>query len=211
MNETLRYRRTLCDRELKDAKSSVVNLQDETVKLKSEININDNRLKQSVLDTLKDILAHEDNICRVVTIKKLNNLYNEYPRTLTEENQQLFIKEEKYSFLNLSDHNLTKNEQEFLDLGLNCHLLPKYSKLQKQTEIEVLYQKLIQLQKSDEITIKEGLADQLRSESGKHRNGTNSQLLSPQLRIAANNLRDNPNIMIRKADKSSSYVLLNGN
>ena len=91
----------------------------------------------------------------------------------------------------MSTYQLTKDEEAFLNLGLNCHLLPKYNKLKKQVEIEVLYQRILELEKSKKITVNNNLADQLRSEATKHRNTRIPNILSNNLRNAAKRLKEN--------------------
>ena len=118
------------------------------------------------------------------------------------------IKDPGNCFTNLSSYELSEDEKEFLNLGLNCHIEPKYNKLHKKVEIEVLYQNLLNLESKKVITIDPNLADQLRNESTKHRNVKRKTLLTPKLKAAAKTLRENTDIIIRKADKSSMYVIL---
>ena len=122
---------------------------------------------------------------------------------------QVFYKEHINNFINLSDHQLTNLEEEFLNLGLNYHLQPKYDKLHKETELEVLYNNLIDLEKENKIAINPRIVDLLAAESSKHRNAHFVSKVTPQLREAAKSLRNNPNLIIRKAEKSSVYVLMN--
>ena len=95
-----------------------------------------------------------------------------------------------------------------MNLGLNCHIQPKYEKLHKQVEIEALYHSLKQLENNKTIAIKTELTDQLLGESTKHRNPKHKSILTPSLRKAARGLKNNSDIVIRKADKSSVYVIL---
>ena len=68
---------------------------------------------------------------------------------------------------------------------------------------------MLNLHSKGEITINQTLTERLRAEGTKHRNLPNKQYISPRLLDAAKSLRSNPNIVIRKADKSSNYVILN--
>ena len=56
-------------------------------------------------------------------------------------------------FINLSNYELTKDEVNFLNLGINYHIQPKYSKIFKETEIEQLYTDLTDLNNKEEIYI----------------------------------------------------------
>ena len=77
-------------------------------------------------------------------------------------------------------------------------------------QIHLTYpQNLLDLESKDIINIKPDLTDQLRCESTKHRYKKSSSLLTPALRTAAKNLKSNDNIIIRRADKSAMYVILN--
>ena len=156
-------------------------------------------VKNSIQTALNLIIENSEQVQRAIIVKKLNNLYN----------GQICLKNDVNYFLNLSDHCVTPEEKEFLNLGLNYHLQPKYDKLHKQTELEVLYSNLVELEKTKKISIHPRIVDQLAAESTKHRNTHYRSSITPQLRDAAKNLKENPNLVIRKADKSSVYVLLN--
>ena len=75
--------------------------------------------------------------------------------------------------------------------------------------MEILYNSLIELQNSNKISINPRLKNLLTAESTKHRNPTtNFNLLPPELKNAAKSLKADDSIVIRRADKSSIYVLL---
>ncbi|XP_076037765.1 uncharacterized protein LOC143023137 [Oratosquilla oratoria] len=58
------------------------------------------------------------------------------------------------------------------------------------------------------ITINPDLQEDLQAESTKKRHRPSQGILSPRLREAAQQLRDNEHIIIRKADKSNTFVIL---
>ena len=155
--------------------------------------------KKEVENLLDKHLSHSENVIKTRILKKLNNLYD----------GNILLKSGSDAYVNLSDHILTNSQKEFLNLGINCHLPRKYSKLEKKTELELLYQKLLNLQKLGKIIINDNLADQLRGESTKHRYKYSTNILTSELRNAAKELRENENITFKKADKSSIYVLMN--
>ena len=70
----------------------------------------------------------------------------------------------------ISNHQLSNDERKCLNLGLNFHIQPKYDKLKKKTELELLYQQLLTLERSNKILFNEKLKEQLISESTKHKN-----------------------------------------
>ena len=67
--------------------------------------------------------------------KKLNNLYKGH----------LLITNNIDKYINLSDCNLTQQQKDFLNLGPNCHLFQGYTSINKNTEIEILYQNILKL------------------------------------------------------------------
>ena len=165
--------------------------------------------KDKVRNCLKGILENSDKVTKTRVFKKLNVLYQGQAEVCDDSGKILLVKENVDNFINLSDYDLTDDEREFLNLGLNCHLEPKYSKLHKKVEIEVLYQNLLDLESRNTIIVSPKLAVQLRCESTKHRYKKRESLLSPSLKTAANNLKNDEHIIIRKADKSNMYVILN--
>ena len=92
---------------------------------------------------------------------------------------------------------------------MNYHFQPNYDRLTKHVELEVLCQNLLELKKQNKITIDNNLADQLRNESIKHRCHRKNSVFTPALRNAVHRLRNLDNVIIRRADKSAVYVLLN--
>ena len=95
-----------------------------------------------------------------------------------------------------------------MNLGLNYHIQLKYDRLHKATELEALYNQLTDLEGEKSISVSPRIVSQLAAESSKHRNTKYISSVTPQLRKAAKNLKQNEKLMIRKADKSSIYVLL---
>ena len=157
--------------------------------------LNDPCKSLSELDTM---LSNSELVYKSKTLKKLNSLYN----------GQIFLKEDVNCFLNLSSYDLSDNEKQFLNLGLNFHLQKKYDKMHKKTELEILYDNLLKLEQNNKININPGLQEQLAAEGTKHRHTYHHSALTPQLKAAATQLRTNDNIVIRRADKSSIYVIL---
>ena len=207
---TMKYRRYLVEREISKKEKLKSDLEKEKEQNLRNIECFDcnPELKGPINVVLCSILNNSDNVTKTRTIKKLNTLY--YGQNLFNNGHSDFVmKNDVNSFINLSDHQLTDDEIEFLNLGINCHIQPKYDKLVKETELETLYQSLLQLESKGTISVKPELAIQLRSESTKHRNTKYCSIITPALRDAARNLKTNKDIVIRKADKSSIYVIMN--
>ena len=207
---THKYRYYLLEREIEMKKKNELELQSKKEQCKIDINsfCCDQILKNNVSRELDKILENSYTVAKVRTIKKLNSLY--LSGESSTNGKGIFIKEAKDSFVNLSNYELNDLEKEFLNLGINCHIQPKYDKLQKQVELEILYQNLTALETKNKVSIKPEIVEQLKSESTKHRNPKHhSSILSKPLLDAARNLKNNENIVVRKADKSSTYVILN--
>ena len=97
-----------------------------------------------------------------------------------------------------------------LNLGLNCHIHSKIDQTTKRIEIEILYQNLIEMEKKGKVTVKRELSDSLRNEGNKNRaNNNNTKFLIKKHKEACKNLRSNFDIIIRNADKSQLFVILN--
>ena len=208
-NPTLKYRRYLIEREIAnklELKSNLECMREGCLRDIESYDF-DPELKDRVNNELCSILSNSNNVTKTKTIKKLNALYlgHQPPNS----NRNIVIKDQSNSFVNLSDYSLSKDEIDFLNLGTNCHVQPRYSKLHKQCEIEAIYQALLHLESKKSVCLKPELADQLRCEGSKHRNIKYNSLLTKTLRDAAKNLKTNKDIVIRKADKSATYVILN--
>ena len=154
--------------------------------------------KRRVQHAIDQEIQNSDLCTETRILKKLNKLYR----------GNVILKKDSDSFINLSKYELTATEKEFLNLGLNYHLQQKYDKLTKETEIEALYQNLLRLEEQNKIEIDPRLPDQLTSEATKHRNVPNHNSLPSHLRQAAKSLRQNKDIVIKRADKSQTYVIM---
>lgn len=136
---------------------------------------------------------------RSSTINKLNKLYN----------GRVMMPQENKAYINLSAVQLTPDQEELLNLGLNCHVQSKFDILDKKTELETLFQDLVKKQQQNKITISSRFKDLLRAEATKVRGNSIGKIMTPNLRIASKELRNNSDIVIRRADKSSMFVILN--
>ena len=112
------------------------------------------------------------------------------------------------NFINLSSHVLTQEQKELLNLSLSCNFYPRASPQEKKAELEILYEQICEQHKAGKIHVNPDVQAQLLSESTKQRGNTRSRLVTPKLREAANELRNNHDLIIRRADKSSIFALL---
>ena len=92
-------------------------------------------------------LTNSEVVIKTRILKKLNKLYN----------GKILQKSESGAFINLSDHNLIKDQEKYLNLGVYCHLLKKYSKLcAESTKQRFKYNKNILTQELKQATIELG-------------------------------------------------------
>ena len=198
---TVKYKKELIKRQVNLKKEEVLTNQtklDEAWTGLNQLPLEEER-RRIIINALKDNASHTQRLAKNRTTKKLSNLYG----------GRMTLPEHKDGYINLSDHILTDTQKDVLNLGLNCHLQSKYNKMDKKVELEALYDSLIKLQDKCKVTIDNDLKDQLKAEGTKRRDYRNSDLLTFEQRQAAKELKETAGLTIRRADKSSIYVLLN--
>ena len=160
----------------------------------------DSNVLKPILDAIQNNVDQLEAETKLKMLRKLSKLYKA-PVVLPDK--------EVDGFINLSNYTLTDSEKHLLNLGLNCHLQSKVDMYERKVELEILYESLLNLQTQKIVEISPELQDQLRAEGSRQPPNSNSTLLTPELRAAAKSLRENNNIVIRRADKSSTFVILN--
>ena len=197
---TKEFRKKLIQRQLEGGAIEVTKLIEENQKRRANITnlVQDIELRKKIFETIDRNAEKVRFQTHTNMLKKLQKLYG----------GPIFLPQNRKCFINLSKRKLSIEEEEFLNLGLNCHLYSKFDPYKKKVELEMLYNNLLTLQKADIIEINPNLKDQLRSESTKRRGKTNSSILTPKLKAAAKSLREDSTIVIRKADKSNMYVIM---
>ena len=201
---TLDFRRNLVQEQLKDKKAELVRLEQEQKKFQSEFAKEDigNKIRNDIYRALHENYVYYDSVVRDRISRKLNTLYG----------GQLHLRNSSDSFVNLSSRQLSDDEKEFLNLGINCHIEGKFNAAEKYTEIELLFQQITDLERDKKVKVKPEIKPQLLAEATKNRSTGRSkkrrELLPPRLKEAAKKLRQDENIVIRRADKTSIYVIL---
>ena len=74
--------------------------------------------------------------------------------------------------------------------------------------MEILYHSILKLETDRKITVSAGFRNQLRGEATKVSCDGRSTLLTPRLWEAAKSLRNNEEIIVRKADKCNMFVVM---
>ena len=197
---TLEFRRSLIQRELTNATQKIDELEEEKVQilvtLQNDIPAED---LCKILKVVEDNTDKLDANCKQTMVKKLSNLYQ----------GEIVLPEESTRYVNLSSYELSDNEKEFLNLGLNCHIQTPIDHYKKKVELEILYEDILNLQTSKVADVNPNIKEELRAEGTRVRGGREpSKILTPELRAAAKSLRENEGIVVRRADKSNGYVIL---
>ena len=150
------------------------------------------------MDELEELKNQFESVINRKTISKLNRLYR----------GEILHQESTDNYINLSSHALTEQQKNVLNLGINCSIQTKFDKNKKKIELELLYESILSLQRNQHVTVNPDLREQFRGESTICRDQAHSSLLTPELRQAAKELKNNQDIVIRKADKSNVFVVL---
>ena len=144
--------------------------QEQLLRNKIEAYISEQESKYLILNALKNITDNHNEVTKVRIIKKLNSLYSGYHCFNNKEHgSRVMLKEQADRLINLSNYTLTKDEIDFLNLGVNCHLQPKYDHLTKKTEIEMLYHNIIDLEEKNDLIVNSNISNLLLAESCKNR------------------------------------------
>ena len=205
--ETTKYRIFLLQNEIDKNSNSIDNIKqlihDLTLQIDEKFTIDN--VPESLISELN---CHKDIILKKAKLAEERRFANKI-KALQNKQQCSKDKENFDCFVNLSSYALTDDEKKFLNLGLNFHIENKYDQLNKQTEIEVLYQDILRRHDKNEIEIHANLADELRREGKKNRHKPSNSVLTSELRATAKNLKSRSDIIIRKTDKASCYAILN--
>ena len=194
------YRRKLIEYQVRKQEQTWEQLQQKLNRLQEHLSQRDidHAVLQSILEALDEVIDRTNHATKIRTIKKLSKLYG----------GPLLLPEASDGYVNLSNTELTQDQKQVLNLGLNCHIQTKFNSIEKQADLELLYQDIQKLEKDKKVVVDEQLKEQLLAEATKARGSTKSRLLSDDLKSAARALRENDNIVTRKADKSNIFVIL---
>ena len=93
-------------------------------------------------------------------------------------------------------------------MGLNFQLYPKYNQLNKRTNIAILFDDLVKLRDEGKISMNPNVRELLQADSTKSRPSNYRGVLTRDFKEAAKQLRKDESVVIRKADKAATYVIL---
>ena len=199
---TEEFQTNLVKHQLKTKQELVEKLQKKINTLYEEFNSSqiESNAKNSLLKYLEEKAENFEHADKIKVTKKLSKLYGGNLK-IPSGNKQ--------GYINLSSVELTESQHKLLNLGLNCHFQSKRNIVDKQTELELLYQNILRLEAKDSISVHPDLKGQLAGEGSRIRGNDCSRLLTKDLREAGKQLKDDPRIVVRRADKASSFVILN--
>ncbi|XP_066988217.1 uncharacterized protein [Macrobrachium rosenbergii] len=155
-------------------------------------------LRMNIDGELEEIMNQHQHSTKTRILKKLANL----------NNGPLLIPQPVNGYINLTDIGLSPNQKRLLNFGLNCQVQRRVNPHHKRMEIEKLIEDIQELEKGRKINISPNLIPELICESGRNRGSAKSKILSKELITAAQELRENKDIVIRKADKTAVYVIM---
>ena len=193
-------RRGYMKRRIIELKSTIEELRqrlEETQAVWNQINIEED-LKNEVEAAFKNMIDVHRNSIIQQNQRKLVNLNGgsiKYPRPSP-------------GYINLTNKPLTPAQEEILNMGLNCHIMSKPTKFQKRIECEMLIGEVEKLATQGKVTVEPTFKQEITTEAAKTRGNFNSQVLKRNHIEAAKELRADPEITIRRADKTASYVII---
>ena len=196
---TRNFRRNLVEHELSIKKRKLAELRRDYCDKSTFINnIADEQVRNEIETTLNDQLKHYKKIVDNRTQRKLCRLYGGWvPLPLPSD-----------GYINLSSAVLTEDQKELLNLGLNYAYSPRFCPLKKQMELELLYQDICRLKAANKITVNPDIQLQLQAESTRNRSHLKKPSLPARLRRAAKELKNNEDIIVRRADKAQIFVVM---
>ena len=177
-------------RQITHCKNNISTLNFESQKIKDKLESSITPAQFHELDNRLFVIINKSDYKHKLTLQiKLKNLYKGH----------LLIPNNIGKFINLLDCNLTQQQKDFLNFGPNCHLFQGYTSINKNTEIEILYQNILKLRDNKVISVKPEFRDLLLTEAIKNRYIEKQPTLQThQLKIAAKELRNHHNITIKK-------------
>ena len=197
---TIRFRQDVVARNLQKSTEDLEALNQEIPVLEQRVkdSIRDNGKIEAIFRKLDEIKSGSFEETSQKTMRKLNKLYNGV----------VYLQQDIAPYVNLSNYELNADQKELLSLGPKFHYKKKPDPLVKKVEMEVLYESILRLADKDFVTVNENLQPQLLAESTRIRDFSFSQVITKKLREAGKSLKEHDEIIIRKADKSNCFVVI---
>ena len=202
-NITYQYRINLIKRQINEQDLKIAELSRKAVELNDDFkNMINSEIRHKAFMMFLD---HN------VTAKKIS-LTEKHNKKLTELNGgPIFIKDNTPKFINLSNKQISPELADVFNLGMACHVKKKFDHLTKKIEVEKLYRNIEEQCKKDKVVINnsEVLKCELKRFGLSHTKDFNRDILSKKQIDLVKNFKDNKDIIVRKADKSNTFVIMN--
>ena len=123
----------------------------------------------------------------------------------------MFMKKQPKSVINLSSFKLDEDIEDIFNLGMNCHLRTRYCNIRKKIEIEKLSSHITTEKNKSNISItdEEKLRCELKRFGLRKITDYTSDLITSKQRELIKTFNANDSIIVRKSDKSNTFVILN--
>ena len=198
--ETRQYRRKLVERQLRCKQEEIKKLQ---------ATLAEHRLAWTSFEVPQDLRIRVEALLQEELDQHTRITSDRIQRKLVRLNGgHLRISNATPGFVNLTDKPLTEDQEELLNLGLNCHVLSTPRPFQKRIELEALMSDLHKLASAGKVLLDDGIREDLLREARVQRGSHSSRILKRRHREAAKQLRKDSTITIRRADKAACFVLI---
>jgi hypothetical protein len=149
---------------------------------------------------LHRVTSQQEENLRGIQQRKLVNLYG----------GPILYKQQRDSVINLSKSPLDAEIVEIMSLGMNCHLKQKFDDKKHKTSIEKLYYDVKQQETAKNIIVEsdERIKGELKLFGIRQRTDFNKDVLTKDQYNKLRAFNSNPEFTVRKADKSSVFVVM---
>ena len=121
------------------------------------------------------------------------------------------MKQQRDSYVNLSDEKIDPDIEEIFNQGMNCHLKTKFDKTKRKVEVELFYENVREKVRNKKVTLEdeESFKCELERFGTKQVSDHTPHLLTKDQLSKVKEFNANSSIVTRKADKSNVYVVMN--
>ena len=200
---TRRFRRELVERQIAEKIDLKKRLSSQLHALTTAWNLTSisEALRNEINHSLNALINQHRRGIEANNLRKLSNLYG----------GNLKIPKPIKGYINLANIELTPDQEDLLNKGLNCHFMSKPKPHRKRIEMEVLLDDIQKLEKDGKVSTTPELQHLLLTEATRSRGSYQSKIINKKHHTAAKQLRENNDIIIRRADKTAAFVIANKN
>ena len=197
------FRRDLIVREINVQTKQVDEIEITISMLKNELELLVNsKLRVQAFESLSERVVFTRSITlENLHIKKLTALYG----------GNILLKQPQNPVVNLSNHKISEQLQRVFNLGMQCHVQSKYNHIQRKIDVEKLYKQVHDQVSNKNLTVDNDdlLRCELRRFGLRAPHMSINDVLSKEDYKLIQEIKNKPDITIRKADKSNTFVIFN--